>query len=201
VDAPPPSPPPALVAAAPGDVAPRSAREAELCARASRPDWLYLGALGALDVLAIGGGAALNLKESGNVVSLVWPLAIGVTWGATIGGAWLALPKCSPRWVGEPPPEGDVGDPWALATALALLGAATAPIVSAIVIGSDNLPRDWSNFDRGLHVVVAAVAGFGGALLPYWLAPRTWRAARELEHLRFGAGEGRGAWLGYSAAF
>jgi hypothetical protein len=35
---------------APGDIYPRTDRERDLCDRASRPDWLYLGGLAALDV-------------------------------------------------------------------------------------------------------------------------------------------------------
>jgi hypothetical protein len=52
-----------------------------------------------------------------------------------------------------------------------------------------------------MHVVVAGIAGFAGALLPYLAPPRTWRAARELHRIRFGA-DGRGqAFLSYSAPF
>lgn len=41
--------------------------------------------------------------------------------------------------------------------------------------------------ERQARLIVAGVAGFGGALLPYLLPPKTWRAARKLEQLRIGA--------------
>jgi hypothetical protein len=186
--------------AAPGDIYPRGAREEELCAKASHPDWAYLIGLGLLDVGAVWLGSSDPIKFSGRYPSLAGPAMIGLTWGATVGGAWLALPKCSPNWVGEPPPEGEVRATWPLALSLALLAGATAPIVNGIAIGSFNLPGDWTTFDRELHVVVASVAGFGGALLPYLFPPRTWRAAREIEHIRLGAGQSS-VFLSYVALF
>jgi hypothetical protein len=139
-------------------------------------------------------------------------VVIGVTWGATVGGAWLALPKCSPEWVESPPREGDISATWPLALSFALLAGATAPFVNGIALGT-NLPLEWSNFERAMHVVAAGVAGFGGALLPYVLPPSTWSAARDIQHLRFGfvppppglprapATAGSGLFLGYGAAF
>jgi hypothetical protein len=124
---------------------------------------------------------------------------IGLTWGATVGGAWLALPKCSSDWVGEAPREGAVRASWPLALAFALLGGATAPVVNGIAVGS-NLPVEWTTFEREMHVATAAVAGFGGALLPYLLPPRTWAASRELEDVRFSA-DSRGVYVGYAATF
>jgi len=216
VDALPPAPPPHVSAEAsaraPGDIYPRGAREAELCERAGRPDWLYLAGLAAVDVAAVWFSTTdvVNLKYSGPTVdvpagatrgfSLAAPVLIGVAWGATIGGAWLAVPKCSMHWVGEPPPEGSAHEGWPLAVALALVAGATAPVISAIAIGT-NLPADWTTFEREVHVVAAGLAGFGGALLPYWLPPRTWTAARELEHLRLGVQSGGGIGVGYSTAF
>jgi hypothetical protein len=192
---------------APGDIYPRGERERELCARASRPDWLYLGGLVLLDgaAIAFGSGAieidGWNFKSSGPVVSLVSPALIGVFWGATIGGAWLTIPRCSPTWIGEPPREGAVHATWPLALSLALLAGATAPVIYGIAIGSGDLPDDWTTENRALHVVVAGVAGFGGALLPYLIPPRTWRAHRELERIRFGTDGHTGFFLGYSVRF
>jgi hypothetical protein len=52
-----------------------------------------------------------------------------------------------------------------------------------------------------MHLVVAGVAGFAGALLPYLIPPRTWAAARELERLRFEV-DGRGnPFVGYVGTF
>lgn len=209
-----PPPPPAEVApdtqttapvaphgAAPADLAPRSGREARLCETASRLDWLYLGDLVVLDADAIRTGSSswMKYRVSNDVARLAGPAMIGLTWGATVGGAWLALPKCSPQWVPRPSLEGRVSDPWPLALSLALLAGATAPIVNGIAVGF-NLPTQWTTAEREIHLVVAGVFGFGGALLPYLLPPKTWSAARELERLQI-ATDGRSAFVGYSGSF
>ena len=209
VDALPPQPQPTAYVYAPGDIFPRGSREEELCATASHPDWYYLGGLLALDVLAIWGGTRDTFKYSDSVpVRFSGPVMIGVTWGATVGGAWLALPQCHPHWVGEPPREGDVRATWPVALSLAALAGVTAPIVNAIAIGSCNypqcqggLPADWTTFEREMHLVAAGVSGFGGALLPYLLPPRTWSAAREIDRIRFGADARGNVFVGYSAPF
>ena len=51
-----------------------------------------------------------------------------------------------------------------------------------------------------MHIVVAALAGFGGALIPYLLPPRTLSAARELDRIRFQA-DSHGAYAQYTLAF
>lgn len=205
------APPPQVVAPlagesavyAPADVAPRGQREAELCDRASRTDWLYLGALLALDVGGILVEAQGSLQNSDTTaLHFVGPVALGLPWGATLGGGYLALPKCDPQWVTAPAREGDVRASWPLALAIGLLAGATAPVIDSIVIGG--YPQQWSTTERSLHVLTAGVAGFTGALLPYLLPPRTWSAARELQHLRVGAslpGEGRGAAVGLQFAY
>jgi hypothetical protein len=190
---------------APGDIYPRTDRERELCASASRPDWLYLGALALVDVGGVAFGSSGDVKYAGSVpLRYSGPVAIGLTWGATVGGVWLALPKCSPSWVGEAPPEGGVREAWPLALAFALLAGATAPIVNGIAIGG-TLPQAWSNEEREAHVIAAGVAGFVGALVPYLIPPRTWSAARDLERLRLGiastARGGTSAFVGYTMAF
>ncbi|HXN33533.1 MAG TPA: hypothetical protein VN894_16805 [Polyangiaceae bacterium] len=206
-----PPPPPASDAYvyAPGDIYPRTAHERELCAHASHPDWAYLGGLVGLDVATIWFGSWDKLKYSGSLpLRMSGPAAIGLGWGATVGGAWLALPKCSTRWVASPPLEGDVRAQWPLAVSMALLAGATAPIVNAIAIGTCNppecqegLPAGWTTFEREMHLVVAGVAGFAGALLPYLVPPRTWSAAREIERIRFGTDGRGGMFLGYSSRF
>ena len=197
-----PPPQPTTYAYAPGDIYPVGTREAELCEQASHPDWLYLGGLLAIDTGAIWLGSSDTFKYTSSVpLRMSGPVMIGVTWGATVGGAWLALPKCAPHWVGEPPREGDVRASWPLAIALALLGGATAPIVEGIAIGSYNLPIEWSTFEREMHLVAAGLAGFGGALLPYVIPPRTWAAAREIDRIRFGADGRGGAYVGYTMSF
>ncbi len=194
---------------APGDIYPRTPREKDLCDRASRPDWVYLAGLLAVDVGAIWLGSSNDVKLSDSLaVRMSGPAMIGVAWGATLGGGWLALPKCSPTWVEQAPREGDVRATWPLALSIALLAGATAPIVNAIAIG--NLPDFWTTPEREMHVVTAAVFGFGGALLPYLLPPGTYSAARELERIRVApvatmGPPGRpgvaGAYIGYSLPF
>jgi hypothetical protein len=192
--------PPAGYVYAPGDIYPRGSREARLCDVASSPDWLYLGGLLVVDTGAIALGSSRGVKYSASIpVRMTGPALIGVSWGATVGGAWLALPKCSPQWVGEPPREGAIRADWPLALSIALLAGVTAPIVNAIAIGY-NLPVQWTTFEREMHLVAAGVAGFGGALLPYLLPPRTWAAAREIDRIRLGA-DGHGAFIEYGATF
>jgi hypothetical protein len=204
-----PPPQPTTYVYAPGDIYPRGTHEAELCEKASHTDWLYMAGLLALDGGAIYGGSTAAVKYSSSlVIRLSGPAMIGVTWGATVGGFWLSLPKCNNHWVGSPPREGDIRASWPVALSLALLAGATAPIVNAIAIGScsppacqGGLPAGWSTFEREMHLVTAGLAGFGGALIPYLLPPRTWAAAREIDRIRFGA-DGRGnAFVGYELSF
>ena len=200
-----PPPPPAIAAAAPGDIHPRSPREQELCHQASHPDWLYLAGLAAIGAGGIGYGSWQPQRDAASLgVRMVNPTVIGLTWGIVVGGVWLAMPQCDDNWVATPPREGDVRTHWQLALSLALLAGATAPIVDGIITGSDpalhNGPNEWTTLEREMHLVVAGVAGFAGAFLPYLLPPRSWAAARELDHLRLGA-DGHGVSLGYSVAF
>jgi len=196
-----PPPPPAITQRAAGDIYPRDRREAELCAKASHPDWVYLGGLLVLDAGAIWGGSSQAVKYSDSVPvrAVLGPGVIGLTWGATVGGAWMALPQCSPTWVGAPPPEGQVREHWPLALSLAILAGVTAPVVNGIAIGF-SLPVQWSDFEREMHLVVAGLAGFAGAFLPYAIPPSTWSAARELEHLRV-MSDGHSAFIGYGREF
>jgi hypothetical protein len=202
------APPPQVVAPAaaetavyaPSDVAPRSQREAELCDRASHTDWLYLGALVALTAGGVAVEAQSSLQNSDTTaLHFVGPVAVGLPWGALLGGGYLALPKCDPQWVTAPAREGDVRASWPLALAIGLLAGATAPVVDSIVIGG--YPQPWSTTERSLHVLTAGVAGFTGALVPYLLPPRTWSAARELQHLRVGGTTGVGLQFAWAASF
>jgi hypothetical protein len=200
MDTPPLPPPPPAYTAGATDIYPRGPREQELCAKASRPDWLYMGGLLALDVAAIGVGSSSIVKFADEEWErFTGPLMIGVTWGATVGGMWLALPKCEPHWVGETPREGGIRTTWPLALSLALLAGATAPIVNAIAIGY-NLPLNWDTPEREVHIIIAGLAGFGGALLPYAIPPITYKAARDLDRLRFGY-DGRAGFISYTATF
>ena len=154
-----------------------------------------------LDAGAMWAGSSDAIKNADSVlVRMTGPAMIGLVWGATVGGAWLALPKCSPEWIGETPREGGGRASWPLALSLALLAGATAPVVNAIAVGNTQ-PVEWTTLEREMHVVTAGLAGLGGALLPYLIPPRTWAAARELDRLRFET-DGRGAAvIRYSLAF
>jgi hypothetical protein len=187
-------------ASAPGDIYPRAGREEELCAKASHPDWLYLGALVALDAGAVVLDWDPDVQSSSSgVVRFTGPVALGLAWGATLGGGWLALPKCDPHWVGEPAREGDVRDTLPLALSMALVAAGTAPILQGVVIGSG--PAEWSTTERAMHIVTASAAGFVGAFVPYLLPPTTWSAAREIARLRLGADVRGGFSVGYAVWF
>lgn len=193
----PPADPPALVAPAATDLAPHAGRERELCERASSPDWLYSAALLVLDVGAI--WFDNDIKYEGQPgVRLLGPSAVGLAWGATIGGGYLALPKCDMRWVGHASYEGDIRTSWPLALSLAMLAGATAPVLVGVEIGP--LVGEWQTSERVMRLVLSGTTGFVGALLPYLLPPKTWRAAKELEKLRLGA-SATGATVGFSFAF
>jgi hypothetical protein len=215
LDSLPPPPPPAVAASptayvyAPGDIYPRGSHEEDLCEKASHPDWFYLGGLALLDAGSFWLGSSATVKyDSSMFLRFTGPSMIGLTWGATVGGAWLALPKCSGHWVGSPPREGDIHASWPVALSLAVLAGVTAPVVYGIAIGScsppacqGGLPAGWTTPEREGHIIAAGVAGFGGALLPYLLPPRTWSAAREIDRIRFGIGGNGDFFVGYGAAF
>ena len=196
---PPPPSPPAYVYAA-TDERPRTPEEQRLCAKASSPDWLYLGA----GVLLTAGAIALDTVERQQVdsegVRYLGPAAVGLTWGFTLGGSYLALPKCAPDYVTSPPPEGDVRTDWHVAIAFAALAGLTAPVIEAVETGT--IPTTWSNAERVMRLVVASGLGIAGALLPYVLPPKTWRAAKELEHLRASpTADGRGGFVSWGVRF
>jgi hypothetical protein len=81
-----------------------------------------------------------------------------------------------------------------------LLAGATAPIVDAIAIGYA-VPPSWQTDERVGRLVVAGVAGFAGTFLPYLLPPRTWKAAHEIDRVRFGADGHGGGFVGYAVRF
>lgn len=206
MDALPPSPP-AVVAEPPAahfiaasDIRPRNDEEKEICERGSRPDWLYLGGLVALDVVSIGIHPTLKQNDT-QMLRYAASGFIGLTWGATIGGAPLTLPTCDPHWVWSSPPEGEVRARWPLALALSLAATATAPFVVGITTGP--LPLGWDYTERATRMWIAAGSGLVGSLLPYVpaLSPRTLNAARELERIRFGPMAGGGGFATYQLTF
>lgn len=191
------------------DSAPRSAEERDLCDRADHPDWLYLGALGLLNVGAVVldkvvvseplayavGDSVKTIKEREAArarYSETGPAAlrlttagiVGLTWGGLVSGTYLALPKCNRNWVPSAPREGVVRTNLPLSITLSVLATATAPLFVAIETGPfSNL---WGVPERSLRVFIPMATGFIGSLLPYvpLLAPKTWRAALRLNDIR-----------------
>jgi len=192
-----PDEPPAYVYAA-TDIRPRQTREIELCARASEFDWRYTGAM----ALGLVGSEYLNLavfKQSGQPgIRLMGPGLIGLFWGGFLGGGYLSLPKCDPNWAYGSPPEGSVRAAWPMAVAITLVATATAPAMDFIFLGT--LKPEWSDTERSARVFVAMGTGAIGSLLPYILPPRTYRAAKEIERIRFGQVSG-GPYLSYTLTF
>jgi hypothetical protein len=198
LDAAPPPPPPYVYAAT--DYRPRGDREVELCKRASRVDWLYFGGSVLADVGTITLDELVFQVSGTEAVRLVGPPLVGLSWGFTVGGGYLALPKCSPDFVGAAPPEGNVRADWPMAVGMTLLATATAPALVGIETGVGPVTYPWSTTERTLRLVLAGAGGLAGALLPYLLPPRTWRAAKELQHLRAGA-TAHGGFVGYAISF
>jgi hypothetical protein len=201
---------PPAYAYAPGDIYPVGERERELCAKADHPDWLYLSGLFVLDVAGVFVNGALlasdangNPKTSSSAVRQLGPAAIGFSWGATIGGGYLALPKCDPHWVSYAPREGDVRSPWPLALTLAtiggIFGASMTGVFTTLQASSADM-QNWSTEERAGRLWIAGLSGFVGALVPYLIPPRTWSGARELARIRASA-DAHGAGLSYSLAF
>ena len=189
--------PPAYVYG-PGDIYPSGSREAELCDKADHPDWLYLGGLLALDVGAIFVATGPLKYESAPEVRGIGPALIGFTWGATISGGYLAMPKCEPHWVVYAPREGEVRDRLPLALTLAFVGAVTAPVIMAVATGPQ--PDNWTTSERATRVFVSGGSALVGAFVPYLLPPKTYRAARELERIRAG-GDAHGVFATYTLRF
>jgi len=197
---------------APSTIYPVTEQERELCAKASHIDWAYLGGLAAIDLAAIFANS-FNANTppgedpgpwSGFKVSHDWtvrmlgPVTIGLAWGATVGGGYLALPKCDPNWVGFPPREGQSRASWPIAVALAGFASITGPMIMGIATGP--VPFDWSTEERTARLIVTGAFSAVGALLPYLVPPRTWSAARELEKIRAEVAP-QGAFISYSTRF
>lgn len=200
VDALPPPPPPEIRPTYPiaaSDVYAQSPREASLCSQAAGWDWVYLTGLFVLDAGSITANVLLK-EHSSPWVRMMGPASIGLAWGASVSGAYLSAPKCRPEYVPTLPPEGDIRTSWHLAAALALTGAALAPIVTGMTTGP--LSDSWSTEERTSRILVSIGFGLGGGLLPYLLPPKPWRAMKELTRLRIESNPG-GAMLTYRTTF
>ncbi|HVJ95083.1 MAG TPA: hypothetical protein VM580_35130 [Labilithrix sp.] len=194
----PPAPDQAPYVYAATDNRPRQTREIELCEKASHFDWQYTGAF------AAGFGAALYLNldyfkhRSEPGIRLLGPAFLGFTWGGFLSGGYLSLPKCDPLWAYGPPPEGNVRSAWPLATLIAVVSGVSSPILDYVFLGP--VKRDWSVEERAGRVFAAAGASVLGAIFPYFVSPRTWSGAREIERMRVEGMPG-GARLSYTLAF
>lgn len=198
MDAAPPATDPPAYTYAVTDLGPRQAREVQLCKDASTFDWQYTGAwlLGFLGSVYLNIGYLKHTNEPG--IRLIGPGLVGFTWGGTLSGGYLSLPKCDPNWAPSIPPEGDVRATWPLATAITILAGATGPIMDFTFLGP--VKSEWTVPERSARVFVGIGAGVLGSLLPYVLPPRTWAAKREIEKMRLEGIPG-GAMLGWRTAF
>lgn len=194
--APPAEPPqeePAYVYAA-NDIRPRSAKEVELCEQASHFDWMYTGAFAISYVASVW----LNidyLKQIGPAsVRMIGPVVQGFTWGGTLSGGYLSLPKCDPLWTQAPPVEGNVRARWPMATAIAVLSGVTAPILDYVWLGQVKV--GWAVEERSARIFVGGAFGVIGSLFPYLVPPRTYSAMRQIERLHID-GYKDGAGLSY----
>ena len=84
-------------------------------------------------------GSSYAVKWSDSIpVRMSGPVMIGLTWGATVTGVWLALPKCEPHWVGESPregtsaPTGPSPSPWPCSPASARPSSTPSPSAAAV---------------------------------------------------------------------
>lgn len=198
VDAQPPvTDPPAYTYAA-TDLRPRSSREIALCEKASSFDWQYTGAwfLGFLGSVYVNIGYLKHTNEPG--LRLIGPGLVGFTWGGTLSGGYLSLPKCDPTWAPNIPPEGDVRASWPVAAAITVLAGAMGPIMDFTFLGP--IKPEWTVPERSARVFIGIGAGMLGALFPYVLPPRTWSAKKEIEKLRL-EGIPSGAIVGWGTTF
>ena len=180
------------------DIRPRQAREIELCAEASEFDWKYTGAFAAGSVVAVWANISQLKHSPVPGIRLIGPGLVGFGWGGLLSGGYLSLPKCDPTWAWGPPPEGDRRQTWPVALAIASISALTAPAIDWIFLGPVRL--GWAVSERSGRVITASLAGFAGALFPYLVPPKTWRAKKEIERMRVEGLPG-GAMASYTLRF
>ena len=180
------------------DIRPRQAKEIELCERASHFDWVYTGAFALLYVGSVWMNIDYLKQTSTASVRMIGPVLEGFTWGGFLSGAYLSLPKCDPLWAQSPPVEGNVRAAWPIATAIGLLAGITSPILDYVWLGQVKV--GWAVEERSARIFVAGAFGVIGSLFPYVVPPRTWAAAKQIEHLRVD-GYRDGAGLSYRVQF
>ena len=117
----------------PGDIYPRGARERELCEPVEPPRLaLPVGRSCCWTPGPSPGRERPRRSRTRRACSCdARPRRRGAGMGApAVGGAWLALPKCSPTWLGEPPREGAVRA-HGRSPCRSPFSGATAPVVNA----------------------------------------------------------------------
>jgi hypothetical protein len=182
---------------APGDIYARGEHERKLCEKAAKVDWLYLSVTGLTTVGAVWLNGETKFAPS-VPVRFAGPAAIGLSVGWLVGSLPLALPQCSETGMRFGGREGDVRSSFFLGASLALAGAALASVTMAVATGQQ--PQEWGTIERAGRVATTAAVAFGGALMPYLLPPKPWRAAQELRKLRFESGN-NSALIGYTTSF
>ena len=182
------------------DLGPVNPEQAALCRDAGSFDWAYLGALVFADAGAIVLDAEAFQSDGHASVRLVGPGLVGLTWGWSVGGAWLTLPQCSPVYVNTRLPEGDTRSVTPLAVSLGVLAAATAPLIVGVETGEGSSTLLWSPGERVMRLVISSATGAVGSAMPYLLPPHTWRAYRKLQRLQAGA-DAHGGMVSYAFTF
>lgn len=177
-----------------------SREEAALCRDAGRFSWAYLGVLVLADAGTITLDSQVLQSDGQTAVRLLGPGLVGLTWGWTVGGAYLTLPQCSPDFARPRPAEGDRRSEWPLALSFGILAAATAPVIVGIETGQGEGTLQWRPAERVMRLVLAGATGAIGSVMPYVLPPSSWRALRKLENLHAGA-DAHGAVVSYAVAF
>jgi hypothetical protein len=183
-----------------GQLGARSQEEAELCRDAGRFDWPYLSLLVAADAGTIVLDSQVFQSSGQAAVRLLGPGLVGLSWGWSVGGAYLTLPQCSADWVRSRPLEGSRRSELPLAISFTVLAAAMGPVVVGVETGDGPSTLAWSPGERVMRLVIAGATGAVGSVMPYVLPPRTWRALRKLEALQAGVAD-RGGFVGYRVAF
>jgi hypothetical protein len=194
---------PAAAAAPPvgaGQLGARSQEEAELCRDAGRFDWPYLSLLVAADAGTIALDSQVFQSSGQAAVRLIGPGLVGLSWGWSVGGAYLTLPQCSSDWVRSRALEGSTRSELPLAISFTVLAAAMGPVIVGVETGDGQGTLAWSPGERVMRLVIAGATGAVGAVMPYVLPPRTWRALRKLDALQAGVAD-RGGFVGYRVAF
>jgi hypothetical protein len=118
-------------------------------------DWIYVSGALLADAGAIALDSLFFQVQPSAAARLVGPSLVGLSWGFTLGGSYLALPKCSRDFVASTFPEADGHLDWPIAVSLSLLAAATAPVIVGVETGQGNVTLPWSTAERSMRLILA----------------------------------------------